>query len=699
MTRWDLLSEDKYQKLLAELKNKLDDFCKTCDDSNVEQLQEKVNLMNLVNSAENKSSNTDKWVICDICHKPFQVAYNTFKHSGSRNGNPWRCPECLRQIRSERAITRNADPKFREAQLNGIKSWYDNMSEDELRAQINKTQDKLNNKSPEEKRAIYEKVKRSWESKSDEEMSVIRHRLSIQAKNFWDLMSDDRYSEFVKKISDSWNNMSEDDRNLRRERISSSRKKYYESLSYEEMEMIRNNARNVWGTLSDDKKQHAIEKINEYWSSRTEEEMEAWRNLQLNRWKSLNPNVRAEYIHKSVITPAGKNNLHKKFESRFNDSCLYDDYTIISEYVSYNETIHSWDYGIFTKDANSLVMVVDLDGAYFHADECDYDGIHSKEEYDEKRSLSIPDNVKWFIIHESSFSKDFSEMIKLLMTDYDEFIDKLFRECKASPFPYMHYTDKELLKSYESLRKMNCNDKHHQDISLNTRLGDRLIQHFHHSIWHAHIKGKPSPYDAWNDDELLRRVIENRVIYQNYLNPNKILQGFNVSRIATKVSVFSAGRAKLIINKYLSEYDNIFDPFSGFSGRMLGTISLGKRYIGQDISEIHVNESNNMIEFLREYRINVHAEITQGDSIITTGTYPSLFTCPPYGDKEIWIDSGSTLSCDEWIDICLKNFRCNRYVFVVDDTVKYKDYIKDTISNRSHFNNNQEYVIVIDRED
>ena len=42
-------------------------------------------------------------------------------------------------------------------------------------------------------------------------------------------------------------------------------------------------------------------------------------------------------------------------------------------------------------------------------------------------------------------------------------------------------------------------------------------------------------------------------------------------------------------------------------------------------------------------------------------------------------------------------FKCERYVFIVDNTVKYKEYIVDEIVNKSHLGKNNEYVIVIDR--
>ena len=64
---------------------------------------------------------------------------------------------------------------------------------------------------------------------------------------------------------------------------------------------------------------------------------------------------------------------------------------------------------------------------------------------------------------------------------------------------------------------------------------------------------------------------------------------------------------------------------------------------------------------------------------------------------EIWGDIPDILTADEWIDVYLKNYKCKKYLFVVDKTEKYKDNIVEKISNKSHFSNNCEYVVLINR--
>ena len=84
------------------------------------------------------------------------------------------------------------------------------------------------------------------------------------------------------------------------------------------------------------------------------------------------------------------------------------------------------------------------------------------------------------------------------------------------------------------------------------------------------------------------------------------------------------------------------------------------------------------------------------DSIYNKATFECLFTCPPYGDKENWHQDIEVLSADEWITTLLQNYKCKKYLFIVNDTVDYKEYVVDIIKNKSHFGQNEEKVILID---
>ena len=217
----------------------------------------------------------------------------------------------------------------------------------------------------------------------------------------------------------------------------------------------------------------------------------------------------------------------------------------------------------------------------------------------------------------------------------------------------------------------------------------KLLNYFHPSIYKGKVGKNISIEEAWKDKLLLRRAVLNRIIYSKTLEPVDVLKGFYVSKIIPRVSIFSPSLAKYILEKYCTQ-DIIFDPFSGFSGRMLGACSLNKKYLGQDINKEHVEESNNIINYL-----GLNAEVTQKDIFESSGDYPCLFTCSPYRLKERWNDTDIDKTCDEWIDECLKRFKCKEYIFVVDETEKYKDYIVEEIVNKSPLSKSKEYIVVI----
>ena len=237
---------------------------------------------------------------------------------------------------------------------------------------------------------------------------------------------------------------------------------------------------------------------------------------------------------------------------------------------------------------------------------------------------------------------------------------------------------------------------------LKDKSDDGIIRHFHKSIYKASRKGQKSPLMAWEDKDLVLKSALNRLKYVKKCTPEDVLRGFSVAKIAQRVSLFPTSLAENLIKKYLNDCETIVDPFSGFSGRMLGTNKCGLHYIGYDINEDHIKESNEIINYKA---INNMCKVETQDLISYEGRDWSLknvclFTCPPYGGKEHWNEKKDEIekSCDEWIDLCLEKHKgCKKYLFVVDRTEKYKSFIVETLEKKSHFGNIKEYVILIEK--
>lgn len=133
----------------------------------------------------------------------------------------------------------------------------------------------------------------------------------------------------------------------------------------------------------------------------------------------------------------------------------------------------------------------------------------------------------------------------------------------------------------------------------------------------------------------------------------------------------------------------MYDPFSGLSGRLLGCLAAGKRYVGRDISKAIVAESERLMETAGPLLERFTGDKPDFDLGVADATVPvqekreCVLTCSPYGRVEQW--RGRSLldkSCDEWIDVVLANVAAKRYVFVVDgDVQKWKPFARETIVN------------------
>lgn len=359
------------------------------------------------------------------------------------------------------------------------------------------------------------------------------------------------------------------------------------------------------------------------------------------------------------------------------------------EYViAEGELSHSYDFYL-----PQYSILVDCDGEYWHSYISDPDGDRIRDDYDDVRLYLVPKNYIFHLIVENDFERGLRDLQKLIRSwdnkvfSYDT---ELFQWCRQIGFPYYHYSNERMIKDYSSLCK--------QDVSTYNpacKLGLSIINNFHPSIYHCSCGTDLSPYDAWNDDNLLKKVIANRYIYQNNVEPSKVLQGFNISKVAPKVSIFNPVLAKYLCIKYAHDCTSIVDPFSGFSGRLLGCAAAGKIYHGFDIRESAVNESCNVLQFLDLRNCSVEVKDILHTDITNTYENCVMLTCPPYSDKEHYIQDQVIKTCDEWIDECIERYKCRRYIFVVDSTVKYQNRIVEHIQNSSHFSKAKEYVIVI----
>lgn len=251
-----------------------------------------------------------------------------------------------------------------------------------------------------------------------------------------------------------------------------------------------------------------------------------------------------------------------------------------------------------------------------------------------------------------------------------------------------------------------------------------IIHKFHPSIDTANKGGYDSPVEYWkklqNDSELFKKFLTNRYRCSDWYNEkdktdpehkrtnrwkleNGILEpfiasiGLQTSMKAPRVSIFQPQFMVNLILQYANEYTEIFDPFSGYSGRVLGTLAFkDKKYIGRDLNDITISESKNLLEWLNKNFPNTigRADLAIADAFKNIGRYQCLITCGPYDDGkgnqvEEWMSSNGKISCeltsDEVLIKCLENYECDKYIFVTSRFSKLFDpYVKETFENQSY---------------
>lgn len=378
-----------------------------------------------------------------------------------------------------------------------------------------------------------------------------------------------------------------------------------------------------------------------------------------------------------------------------------ESFTQTTDFAKYHKSSYVYDGIKFDSSWELIFYIYQVD----HNNKIIRNDKKLEYEYNGKKHFYFPDfnvNGKLYEIKGDHFWKEDGTM----QNPFDHSMDGLFEakhQCglknnvtfikKIEIIEMENYIIEKYTNDYLKLFKENIDFPFiNSDFTDKSDMG--VIRHFHKSIYYATKKGKISPFDAWKDKTLVKKAALNRIKYVGRCKPQDIVQGFTIAWIAPKISVFKPTLAKRLIQKYLDDYSEIFDPFSGFSGRLIGAQNCNKRYIGQDLNIDHVLESNEIIK----HKNYSNATCTLQDILTDVPhTYECLFTCPPYGGKEHWNENNDEVekSCDEWIDICLEKYKCKKYLFVVDKTEKYKKNIVEVITNKSHFGVNQEFVVLI----
>ena len=117
-----------------------------------------------------------------------------------------------------------------------------------------------------------------------------------------------------------------------------------------------------------------------------------------------------------------------------------------------------------------------------------------------------------------------------------------------------------------------------------------------------------------------------------------------IASVSSGTSIFDPNICELAYRWFSPEYGQVIDPFAGGSVRGIVAGSLGRKYWGSDLRQEQIDANNKQAE---EINPLVTPEWVCGDSMETLENAPDadlIFSCPPYGDLEVYSDLPNDLS-------------------------------------------------------
>ncbi len=221
-------------------------------------------------------------------------------------------------------------------------------------------------------------------------------------------------------------------------------------------------------------------------------------------------------------------------------------------------------------------------------------------------------------------------------------VEPIFEYFREGGFQYPD-GEAELMKEWNRIKEYKCNleDK---ELFNNSSVGTYICKYFCKSFYGATEPNKKTIIEMFNDDEILKKVITNRlgIDWYHKKGPNdveafpisfrQIIQGFRSMRLTNATSLFKPTIAKFLYEKYSNEGDTVYDFSMGFGARMLGAMSCNRKYIGVDpLTQPEISKIKEYFNFECEVYDDVSENFCLGNDIIDFA-----FSSPPYYDQEVY---------------------------------------------------------------
>lgn len=219
-------------------------------------------------------------------------------------------------------------------------------------------------------------------------------------------------------------------------------------------------------------------------------------------------------------------------------------------------------------------------------------------------------------------------------------VDSIFIKFRKQGWVYPNFSEITLKSDYKKLCDYEVNLLSYK-LNNNSSLATNICKMFCNSYYLSTERNAKNMIEIWNDDKLLKELIENRLVI-NWISKNNesfnishkmMVQGMRSMRLVPAITMFKPSIAKHICMKYSEPGDLVGDYSCGFGGRLLGAMSCGRRYIGTD--PLTVPELQKMVDF---YQFKDCILIQDGSENYRDkeNSIDLYWSSPPYYDQEYY---------------------------------------------------------------
>jgi hypothetical protein len=220
--------------------------------------------------------------------------------------------------------------------------------------------------------------------------------------------------------------------------------------------------------------------------------------------------------------------------------------------------------------------------------------------------------------------------------DQDTIVEEALRWYRRNGFPYRTLPRHVVLQEVNRLARMPT------DRLWTTTAGYQAADTYHPQRFEARAAGMRSPYDAFHDDDLLRRALRLTLEYGQAIG-TELLSKLLVVSGTQACANFRPGVALALYRTYAPDGGVVLDTCHGYGGRLLGFAAwpAGSLYIGIDASLVQHAGNVDMASSLgvseRCYHLRKPAEDVDSYELpAPPGGVDLCVTSPPYFAKELY---------------------------------------------------------------